>query len=214
MTKGIISIAPSSIFHAYVAAYSILRYVRACLTYDRYLIRDSLLHVTNKLMSQEFLQFCLQGSFCKFYVRYNDLVCQYNLTFRPYTVWCISYQSLRRPGHTNHDHGSYYLPDLEKRLEAVATGRQSMLTPRHLIPLLEYPEVHICPHSVIWISYRTYEINVFYLCHFMVQASQFFKTQPQETMRMRDQMQMKSIKVKKFRTSWLFHLPILPCPFF
>jgi hypothetical protein len=54
-----------------------VRYARACWTYNQFLIRDSLL--TNKLMSQGFLQPRLQAAFRKFYGRYNDLVCQYDL---------------------------------------------------------------------------------------------------------------------------------------
>jgi hypothetical protein len=39
-----------------------------------------------------------------------------------------------------------HLPDLEIGLTISVTGRHGMLTsPRHLIPLLVYPEVHVCP---------------------------------------------------------------------
>jgi hypothetical protein len=55
----------------------LIRYARACLTYDQFLIRGSLL--TKKLMSQVFLQSRLQVAFCKFYGCYNDVVCQYSL---------------------------------------------------------------------------------------------------------------------------------------
>jgi hypothetical protein len=44
----------------------LMRYARACSTYDQCLIRGSLL--TNKLMSQEFLQSHVQAAFRKFYV--------------------------------------------------------------------------------------------------------------------------------------------------
>ena len=36
--------------------------------------------MTNKLMSQGFQQSRLQAAFRKFYSRYNDLVCAYNLS--------------------------------------------------------------------------------------------------------------------------------------
>jgi hypothetical protein len=54
-----------------------VRYARACPTYDQFLIRGNLL--TNKLRSQEFLKSHLQTAFHKLYSRYNDLVCPYNL---------------------------------------------------------------------------------------------------------------------------------------
>jgi hypothetical protein len=56
----------------------LIRYARACLTYDQFLVRGSLL--TNKLMSQEFQHSRFPAAFCKFYRRYNDLICQYNLS--------------------------------------------------------------------------------------------------------------------------------------
>jgi hypothetical protein len=56
----------------------LIRYARAYSTYDQFLIRGSVL--TNKLMSQRFLQFRLQAAFSKFYGCYNDLLCQYNLS--------------------------------------------------------------------------------------------------------------------------------------
>jgi hypothetical protein len=56
----------------------LIRFARACSTYDQFLIRRSLL--TRKFMSQGFLQSRLQAALLKFYGRYNDLVCQYNLS--------------------------------------------------------------------------------------------------------------------------------------
>jgi hypothetical protein len=56
----------------------LIRYARAYLTYDQFLVRGSLL--TNKLMSQEFLQSRLQAAFRKIYGRYNDLISPYNLS--------------------------------------------------------------------------------------------------------------------------------------
>jgi hypothetical protein len=52
-------------------------YARACLTYDQFLVRGSLL--TSKLITQGFQQSRLQAVFCKFCDRYNNLICPYNL---------------------------------------------------------------------------------------------------------------------------------------
>jgi hypothetical protein len=56
----------------------LIRYARACSTYDQFLIRGSLL--TKKWISQVFLQPRLQAAFRKFYGRYDDLVCHYSLS--------------------------------------------------------------------------------------------------------------------------------------
>jgi hypothetical protein len=55
----------------------LIRYARACSTYDQFLVRGNLL--TDKLMSQGFQLSRLQAAFHKFYGRYNDLICPYNL---------------------------------------------------------------------------------------------------------------------------------------
>jgi hypothetical protein len=83
MTNGKISISPSSTFLTYEAnanipispAYGVymsqlIPYARACVTYDQFQIQDGLL--TNKLMSQRFLQ-------SHFYGHYKDLICKHNL---------------------------------------------------------------------------------------------------------------------------------------
>jgi hypothetical protein len=70
---GNIPISPANGF--YIS--QLIRYARACSTYDQFLNWGSAL--TNKLMSQGFLQPRLQAPFRKYYGRYNDLVCQYNL---------------------------------------------------------------------------------------------------------------------------------------
>jgi hypothetical protein len=63
----------------YVHIYrSFFRYARACSKYDQFLVRDSVL--TNKLMLQGFQLSRLQAAFRKFYGRYNDLTCPYNLS--------------------------------------------------------------------------------------------------------------------------------------
>jgi hypothetical protein len=56
----------------------LIQYVRACSTYDQFLVQSSLL--TNKLMSQGFLQYRLQADFRKCYGRYNDCIYRYNLS--------------------------------------------------------------------------------------------------------------------------------------
>jgi hypothetical protein len=112
---------------------------------------------TDKLMSQGFLQSCSRTAFHKFYGRNKDVDCQYNISFG-HKVFDVF--------HTNcdPDYVSYRLPDLEIGFMAGVASRQGMLTyPRHLIPPL-YPDVRVCPHSLIHISYRTYEIDYCSLC--------------------------------------------------
>ena len=55
----------------------LIRYARACSPYDQFLSRGKLL--TDKLMLQGFMPSRLKSAFRKFYGRYNDLVCHYNL---------------------------------------------------------------------------------------------------------------------------------------
>jgi hypothetical protein len=54
----------------------LIRYARACSTYNQFSSRGRLL--TDKLIIQGFLQFRLMSAFCKFYGRYNDLIHNYN----------------------------------------------------------------------------------------------------------------------------------------
>ena len=56
----------------------LIRYARACSTYDQFLSRNSLL--TDDLMLQGILQSSLMSAFCKFYGRYNDLIYNYKLS--------------------------------------------------------------------------------------------------------------------------------------
>ena len=65
----------------------LIRYARACSTYDQFLVRGNLL--TNKLISQGFQLSRSQATFRKFYDRYNDLICPYNLSLGH----MLSYQS-------------------------------------------------------------------------------------------------------------------------
>jgi hypothetical protein len=79
MTNGMISIFTSSTFLTYVVIFQLhlhmvyirisqlIRYARACSTYDNLIVGGSLL--TNKLMSQGFQLSRLQAAFRKFYGR-------------------------------------------------------------------------------------------------------------------------------------------------
>jgi hypothetical protein len=55
----------------------LIRYARACFAYEDFSKRGELL--TNKLMLQSYNESRLKSQFCKFYGRYNDLVCNYKL---------------------------------------------------------------------------------------------------------------------------------------
>ena len=70
------NIPASPAYGVYIS--QIIRYTRACSTYDQYLVRGNLL--TNKLMLHGFQLFRLQSAFRRFYCRYNDLICQFNLS--------------------------------------------------------------------------------------------------------------------------------------
>ena len=56
----------------------LIRYARACFAYEDFSKQGKLL--TNKLMLQGYNESRLKSSFRKFYGRYNDLVCYYNLS--------------------------------------------------------------------------------------------------------------------------------------
>ena len=65
--------------HSYgVYISQLIRYVRACFAYEDFSKRGRLL--TNKMMLQGYNESRLKSSFRKFYGRYNDLVCGYNLS--------------------------------------------------------------------------------------------------------------------------------------
>jgi hypothetical protein len=61
-----------------VYTFQLIRYARACSTYDQFLNRDRLL--TDKLMLQIFLLSTLMSAFRKFYGRYNDLIYKLSLS--------------------------------------------------------------------------------------------------------------------------------------
>jgi membrane-bound metal-dependent hydrolase YbcI (DUF457 family) len=56
----------------------LIRYARTCFAYEDFSKRGKLL--TKKLMLQGYNESRLKSSFCKFYGRYNDLVCDYKLS--------------------------------------------------------------------------------------------------------------------------------------
>ena len=70
------NIPSSPAYGVYIS--QLIRYARACSTYEQFLKRGKLL--TSKLMKQEYQQSRLKSSFRKFYGRYNDLVSKYNLS--------------------------------------------------------------------------------------------------------------------------------------
>jgi hypothetical protein len=67
------SIPLSPVYGVYIS--QLIRYARACCAYVDFPKRGKLL--TKKLMLQGYNESRLKSSFCKFYGRYNDLVCDY-----------------------------------------------------------------------------------------------------------------------------------------
>jgi hypothetical protein len=85
------NILASPAYGVYIS--QLIRYARACSKYDQFLNRGSLL--THKLMPQGFQMSRLQAAFRKFYGRYHDLICPYNLSLG-HMLSDVSYQSLSR----------------------------------------------------------------------------------------------------------------------
>jgi hypothetical protein len=103
----------------------------------------------------DILQPRLQGIFCKFYGRYNAVVCQYSFPLGQTLTDVLKYQLLSPSLHADFDFGLFHLPNLEMGLTAGVSGWQRMVTPPwHLIP----PLVCLCP-VLICISCRSYEID-------------------------------------------------------
>jgi hypothetical protein len=69
-----ISLSPA--YGVYIS--QLLRYARACFAYEDFSKRGKLL--TKKLMLQGHNESRIKSSFCKFYGRYNDLVCDFKLS--------------------------------------------------------------------------------------------------------------------------------------
>jgi hypothetical protein len=70
------NIPASPAYGVYIS--QLIRYARACSTSDQFLVQGNLF--TDKLMSQGFQLSRLQAAFRKFYGRYNDRICPYNLS--------------------------------------------------------------------------------------------------------------------------------------
>jgi hypothetical protein len=161
-TKLTISISPSSTSLTYVVIFQLhlhmvyiyisqlIRYARACSTYDQFLVRGNLL--IDKLMSQGFQLSRLQAAFRKFHGRYNDLICPYNLPLgHMLSDMFHTMLSLSCYWYTDLDYGSYRLSNVEIGLTAVVTGQQGIFTPPwHLIPPLIYSEVRVRPFSDLY----------------------------------------------------------------
>jgi hypothetical protein len=86
----------------------LIRYARACFTYEDFSKRGRLL--TNKLMLQGYNESRLKSSFRKFYGRYNDLVCNLQIITGPYAGYFISYNLLDCHFHTGFDDGYSRIP--------------------------------------------------------------------------------------------------------
>jgi hypothetical protein len=146
MTNRMISISPSSTFLFYIAispAYGVyisqlIRYTRACSTYDEFLI-EAVCWQNVDATKISAVSFTSSFPNILWSLRRSSLPIQ--PSFRPNAVLCVSYQSLSRIWYTDLDYGSNRLPELELLLTAGVTGRQGMLTPpKHLTPPLVCPQ--------------------------------------------------------------------------
>ena len=95
LTCSNIPISPAS--GVYIS--QLIRYAWACSKYDQILIQCSLL--TNKLMSQGFLQSRLQTAFTQMLRSLQQSSLPLQLSFKPNAVWCVWYQSLSRSWYTS-----------------------------------------------------------------------------------------------------------------
>ena len=129
-------------YFLFVYISQLIRYARACSTYDQFLVRGNLL--TNKLMSRV-STVSFTGSFPQILWSLQRSYLLIQPFFGPRAVWYVSYQSLSRSLHTDIDYGSYRLSNLEIRLTAGVTGQQGIMftPPWHLIPPLVYSEVRV-----------------------------------------------------------------------
>lgn len=100
------------------------RYARVCSTYEQFLGQRKLL--TNKWMKQDFSQFRLKASYCKFYSRYNNIVSKYSLPlgrkltddFYTYCYVVINYQII---------YWFFCFPNYDREHTANVTGQQRTL---------------------------------------------------------------------------------------
>jgi hypothetical protein len=120
------NIPASPAYGVYIS--QLIRYARACLTYDQFLVRGSLL--TNKLRSQGCQMFCLQANFMVV-----TTISFTHTTFLWATCCLICFITIVKPFLTlilTTVH-TFYL-NLEKGLTAGVIDRQGMLNPPwHLI---------------------------------------------------------------------------------
>ena len=144
-----------------------------------YLTTHSIHHMINFWVEAKYLEisccckrywnFCntksrLKAAFRKFYCRYKDIVCPYNLSLSQSCPTC--FKTLVKPFiYTDFDYGMLRLPDLDCWLTARVTGQQGMpSSPRHLIPPLVYPEGFF--NLFFFFFWITRLITVHYLCLF------------------------------------------------
>jgi hypothetical protein len=119
----------------------LIRYARACSTYDQFLVRGNLL--TDKLMSQGFNCLVYRQLSANFMVVTTILFA--HTTFLWATCYLICFIPIVKPFLTHWSYyGSYHLSNVEIGLTVGVTGQQCMLTPPwHLIPPLVYSEVRV-----------------------------------------------------------------------
>jgi hypothetical protein len=90
--------------------------------------------------------------------------------FGPHAVWYVLYQSLSRSWHTDLDHSSYRLSNVEIGLTAGVSSQQGMLTPPwYLIPPLIHSEVRVRPFWFAFSLGLMRLITVHYFCPFFQQ---------------------------------------------
>ena len=141
----------------------LIRYGRACSACNQFLSRSKLL--TNKLLSKGFQLSRLKATFRKFYGRFPDIQSVIKLN----TV-----RHIKPFLYTDFDCG-LIAPSTRCRIFAhgecdrCRTCQQGMLTPpRHLIPPLVYPGVHVCHALILYFFFLiTRLITARYLCLFI-----------------------------------------------
>jgi hypothetical protein len=79
--------------------------------------------------------------------------------FGPHAVWHVSYQSISQSWNTDLDYGSYRSSNVEIWLTAVVTDQKGCLLLHGTWSHLWYIQRSVCTHSLICISFRTYEID-------------------------------------------------------
>jgi hypothetical protein len=78
--------------------------------------------------------------------------------FGSYVFWYVSYQSLRRSGHTDHDYGWYRLIKIDIVLMASLIDEHGMfIPPLHLIPSQIYSEIFVRPFSDLYLLWDLWD---------------------------------------------------------